>query len=171
MPSNGYRFYYRTTVGHKQYMGERGLELYTLYFLYEMTSNFQVIAFCQNSLFILNTTHHSEIPSFLIGIFSPRMLVKREIAKSRPESLPRPRARRAFFYDSCSKLEIDEAFLISHKLGLGLSVKFSKAFTIQLDRFEANTHPAQLPTHQKKLNWCGSPVPWTLSRTCAASVS
>jgi hypothetical protein len=61
--------------------------------------------------------------------------VKREIAKSRPESLPRPRARRAFFSDSCSKLEIDEAFQISHKLGLGLAAKFSKAFAIQLDRF------------------------------------
>ncbi len=61
--------------------------------------------------------------------------MKREIAKSRPESLPRPRARRAFFSDSCSKLEIDEAFQISHKLGLGLAAKFSKAFAIQLDRF------------------------------------
>ena len=59
--------------------------------------------------------------------------MKREIAKSRPESRPRPRPWQVFFSDSCSKLKIDEAFQISHKLGLGLAEKFSKAFAIQLD--------------------------------------
>ncbi len=40
-----------------------------------------------------------------------------------------------FFWDSCSNLEIDENFRISHELGLGLAKKFSKAFAIQLDRY------------------------------------
>ncbi len=61
--------------------------------------------------------------------------MKREIAKSRPESRPRPRQRRDFFWDSCSNLEIDENFQISHKLGLGLAAKISQAFEIQLDRY------------------------------------
>jgi hypothetical protein len=56
-----------------------------------------------------------------------------------------------FFSDSCSKLEIDEAFQISHKLGLGLAEKFSKAFAIQLDRYRGqytprpSAHPPIIP--------------------------
>jgi hypothetical protein len=46
-----------------------------------------------------------------------------------------------FFSDLCSKLEIDEAFQISHKLGLCLAAKFSKAFAIQLDRFRGQYTP------------------------------
>jgi hypothetical protein len=46
-----------------------------------------------------------------------------------------------FFSNSCSKLEIDEAFQISHKLGLGLAEKFSKAFAIQLDRYPGQYTP------------------------------
>jgi hypothetical protein len=40
-----------------------------------------------------------------------------------------------FFWESCSNLEIDENFRISHKLSLGLAAKISQAFAIQLDRF------------------------------------
>ena len=82
--------------------------------------------------------------------------MKREIAKSRPGSLPRPRARRAFFSDSCSKLDIDAAFRISHKLGLGLAAKFSKAFAIQLDRFRGQYIPRPSAHPQKILDWCVS---------------
>jgi hypothetical protein len=63
---------------------------------------------------------------------------------------------RPFFSDSCSKLEIDAAFRISHKLGLGLTAKFSKAFVIQLDRFRGHTHPAHQPTPPKNLDLCVS---------------
>ncbi len=63
--------------------------------------------------------------------------MKREIAKSRP----RPRHWRDFFWDSCSNLEIDENFQISHKLGLGLAEKFSKTFAIQLDRYRGQYTP------------------------------
>jgi hypothetical protein len=61
-----------------------------------------------------------------------------------------------FFWASCSNLEIDENFRISHKLGLGLAGRFLKHSRSSSIAFEANTHPAQLPTPQKKLNWCGS---------------
>ncbi len=58
---------------------------------------------------------------------------------------------RTFFSDSCSKLEIDEAFQISNKLCLGLAEKFSKAFPIQLDRYRGqytpcpSAHPPIIP--------------------------
>ena len=98
----------------------------------------------------------------------PRLLVKREIAKSRPGLLPRPRARRAFFSDSCSKLEIDESFQISHKLGLGLAEKFSKVFAIQLDRYRGQNTPRPSAHPPKKPKFvCFPGFPWTLGRTCA----
>jgi hypothetical protein len=50
-----------------------------------------------------------------------------------------------------------------HKLDLGLAAKISQAFAIQLDRFEANTHPAQLPTPKESLFGV---FPCTLSHTC-----
>ncbi len=60
-----------------------------------------------------------------------------------------------FFWASCSNLEIDENFRISHKLGLGLAAKISQAFAIQLGRYQGqNTHPAHLPTPQRILIWC-----------------
>jgi hypothetical protein len=68
--------------------------------------------------------------------------MKREIAKSRPES---NRIDETFFWDSCSNLEIDENFRISHKLGLGLAEKFSKAFAIQLDRYRGQYTPRPPP--------------------------
>ena len=90
--------------------------------------------------------------------------MKREIAKSRPESRPRPRQRREFFWASCSNLEIDENFRISHNLGLGLAAKISQAFAIQLGRYrDQNTHPAPTahpPKNPYLVCWC------TLSRTC-----
>jgi len=57
----------------------------------------------------------------------------------------------AFFWDSCSNLEIDENFRISHNLGLGLAEKFFKAFAIQLDRYRGqytprpSAHPPIIP--------------------------
>ncbi len=89
-----------------------------------------------NKFFLLLSNINSDV-----NINTNRLLVKREIAKSRPELLPRPRARRAFFFWFSSKLEIDEAFQISHKLGLGLAAKFSKAFAIQLDCFRGQYTP------------------------------
>ena len=55
-----------------------------------------------------------------------------------------------FFSDSCSKLEIDEVFQISHKLGLGLAAKFFKAFAIQLDRFRGQYTPRPTAHPPKK---------------------
>ncbi len=52
---------------------------------------------------------------------SARLLEKRGIDESRHGSRARPRHQRAFFCDSCSNLEIDEGFQISHKLGLDLA--------------------------------------------------
>ncbi len=48
------------------------------------------------------------------------------------ESRPRLGSDATFFWDSCSNLEIDENFRISHNLGLGLAAKISQAFAIQL---------------------------------------
>ncbi len=50
-----------------------------------------------------------------------RLLVKRGIDESRHESRARHRHRRGFFCDSCSNLEIDENFQISHKLGIDIA--------------------------------------------------
>jgi hypothetical protein len=50
-----------------------------------------------------------------------------------------------FFCDSCSNLEIDEAFQISHKLGLDLAEKFSKSKLERSIYFEEYTHPARHP--------------------------
>ncbi len=52
-----------------------------------------------------------------------------------PESRPRLGSDATFFWDSCSNLEIDENFRISHNLGLGLAAKISQAFSIQLLRY------------------------------------
>jgi hypothetical protein len=73
-----------------------------------------------------------------------------------------------FFSDSCSKLEIDEAFQISHKLGLGLAAKFSKAFAIQLDRFRGQYTPRPSAHPPKKPRFvCFPGFPWggTTERT------
>ena len=51
------------------------------------------------------------------------------------ESESRPRIDATFFWDSCSNLEIDENFRISHNLGLGLAAKISQVFAIQLVRY------------------------------------
>jgi hypothetical protein len=48
------------------------------------------------------------------------------------ESRPRLGSDATFFWDSCSNLEIDDNFRISHNLGLGLAAKISPAFAIQL---------------------------------------
>ncbi len=55
--------------------------------------------------------------------------MKWEIAKSRAWIETEARQRRDF---SCSNLEIDKNFRISHNLGLGLAAKISQAFAIQL---------------------------------------
>ena len=80
-----------------------------------------------------------------------------------PESTPRLGSDDTFFWDSCSNLEIDENFRISHKLGLGLAEKFSKAFAIQLDRYRGQYTPrpsAHPPKNPYLVCWC------TLSGTC-----
>ena len=48
------------------------------------------------------------------------------------ESRPRIGSDATFFWDSCSNLDIDDNFRISHNLGLGLAAKISQAFAIQL---------------------------------------
>ncbi len=50
------------------------------------------------------------------------------------ESRSRIGSDATFFWDSCSNLEIDDNFLISHKLGLGLAANISTALAIQPDR-------------------------------------
>ncbi len=61
-----------------------------------------------------------------------------------------------FFSDSCSKLEIDVVFRISHKLGLDLAAKFSKVFAIQLDRFRGQYTPHPSAHPPKILDLCVS---------------
>ncbi len=53
-----------------------------------------------------------------------------------------------FFWASCSNLEINENFRISHKLGLGLAAKISQAFAIQLSRYRGQYTPRPQPTPQ-----------------------
>ena len=49
------------------------------------------------------------------------------------ESRPRIGSDATFFWDSCSNLEIDDNFRISHNLGLAANI--STALAIQLDRY------------------------------------
>ncbi len=49
------------------------------------------------------------------------------------ELRPRIGSDATFFWDSCSNLEIDDNFRISHNLGLGLAANISTALVIQLD--------------------------------------
>ena len=51
------------------------------------------------------------------------------------ESRPRIGSDATFFWDSCSNLEIDDNFPISHNLGLGLAANISTALAIQPDRY------------------------------------
>ena len=51
------------------------------------------------------------------------------------ESRPRIGSDATFFWDSCSNLEIDDNFRISHNLGLGLAANISTALAIQPDRY------------------------------------
>jgi hypothetical protein len=86
--------------------------------------------------------------------FSARLLVKRENAKSRPES--RPRHRRGFFGIHVRTSKSTRTFEF-HTNSVSVSPRrFLKRWGSSSIAFEANTHPAQLPTPQKKLNWCGS---------------
>ncbi len=50
------------------------------------------------------------------------------------ESRPRLSSNATFFGASCSNLEIDDNFRISHNLGLGLAATISTALAIQPDR-------------------------------------
>ncbi len=52
------------------------------------------------------------------------------------ESRPRIGSDATFFWDSCSNLEIDDNFRISHNLGLGLAANISTALAIQPDRYQ-----------------------------------
>ncbi len=57
-----------------------------------------------------------------------------------------------FFWDSCSNLEIDENFRISHNLGLGLAAKISQAFGIQPVRYrDQYTPPKMILVKSQKL--------------------
>jgi hypothetical protein len=56
-----------------------------------------------------------------------------------------------FFCDSCSNLEIDEAFQISHKLGLDLAESFPKRELERSIDFEEYTPPPP-PTLQNNLS-------------------
>jgi len=49
-------------------------------------------------------------------------------------SRPRISSDATFFWVSCSNLEIDDNFRISHNLGLGLAANISTALAIQSDR-------------------------------------
>ena len=80
----------------------------------------------------------------------PRLLEKKGIDESRHGSRARPRHRRGFFCDSRSNLEIDEAFQISHKLGLGLAAKFSKAWVSEWGNFLFNFHGQYDMIHNDK---------------------
>ncbi len=51
------------------------------------------------------------------------------------ESRPRIGSDATFFWDSCSNLEIDDNFRISHNLGLSLAANISTALAIQPDRY------------------------------------
>ncbi len=51
------------------------------------------------------------------------------------ESRPRIGSDATFFWDSCSNLEIDDNFRISHNLGLGLAANISTALAIQSDPY------------------------------------
>ncbi len=51
------------------------------------------------------------------------------------ESRPRIGSDATFFWDSCSNLEIDDNFRISHNIGLGLAANISTALAIQPDRY------------------------------------
>jgi hypothetical protein len=51
------------------------------------------------------------------------------------ESRPRIGSDATFFLDSCSNLEIDDNFRISHNLGLGLAANISSALAIRPDRY------------------------------------
>ena len=55
--------------------------------------------------------------------------------KAVSESRPRIGSDATFFWDSCSNLEIDNNFRISHNLGLGLAANISTALAIQPDRY------------------------------------
>jgi hypothetical protein len=91
----------------------------------------------------------------------PRLLVKREIAKSMPESLPRPRARRDFFFLIHVRSSKSKRHFKFRTNSVSVSRSRSSLITI-----EANTHPAHQPTPQKFLVWCVPRVPCTHSRTC-----
>ncbi len=51
------------------------------------------------------------------------------------ESRPRIGSDATFFWDSCSNLEIDDNFRISHNLGLSLAANISTALAIQPHRY------------------------------------
>jgi hypothetical protein len=60
-----------------------------------------------------------------------------------------------FLCDSCSNLEIDEAFQISHKLGLDLAEKVSKSELETLDRFRGiyTPRPTAHPPKYARFVW------------------
>ncbi len=53
----------------------------------------------------------------------------------------------AFFCDSCSNLEIDENFQISHKLGIDLAEQFSKSELETLNRFRGLQYTEPAPNN------------------------
>ncbi len=93
--------------------------------------------------------------------------MKREIAKSRPESRPRPQHRRGFFlgfmFEPRNRRELSNFITNSVSVSPRSFLKRLRSSSIAM---EANTHPAHQPTPQRFLIWCVSRVPCTLSRTC-----
>ena len=64
---------------------------------------------------------------------NPKAVSKTLLNRER-ESRPRIGSDATFFWDSCSNLDIDDNFRISHNLGLGLAANISTALAIQPDR-------------------------------------
>ena len=73
-----------------------------------------------------------------------------------------------FFWASCSNLQIDENFRISHNLGLGLAAKISQAFAIQSRSLSRPKHtPPNCPPPKESLFGV---FPCTLRRTCGVDI-